>query len=277
MSATTPAVVEAAPTSLLAAVLVEVDELAELSPPRLAALAGCACPDRDEEAGRSFLVGVADAVAVLLGDELRALDADADADDILATVTAWREGDAPLEIADGAPSVYTFTMWKQFVELAAWQTDVSDFGDMGDDLSRAAGWALYMIARDLVDALVERVAEAVERVAESFEASLDVYDVASEVAGSDARIVDVSTVELDPEVHGVPDGVRVEFAGGVYVLAQNERDAEGGPYGYVGTVYGPSEDGTPDKVLKFIGDFAVETFGDELARLASDYAEVAEK
>lgn len=182
MSATTPAVVKAAHPPLLTAALAEVAEVGELSPPRLAALADCACPDRDEEAGRSFLVGVAGAVSDLLGDELRALDGDADADEILATVTAWREGDAPFEIADGAPSVYTFTTWRQFVELAAWQEDVSEFGDLGDDLSRAAGLALYVIARNLVDALADRVTEAVERVAESFEAGPGVYEVASEVA-----------------------------------------------------------------------------------------------
>lgn len=277
MSATGSPAVETATKSLLSAALAEVDALPDLSTAALAALADCVCPDRDEKAGRSFLSGVAEAVADLLGDELRGLDDDAAADEILATVTAWREGDAPFEIADGAPSVYTFTMWKQFVELAAWQEDVSEFGDPGDDLSRAASLALYVIARNLVDALVDRVAEEVGLIAESFEPGPGVYEVASGVAGSDGRIVDVSTVELNSEVHGVPDGVRVEFAGGVYVLAQVELDAEGGSLGYVGTVYGPSGDGTPDEVLEFIGDPAVEMFGDELVRLASDYAEVAEK
>ena len=77
------------------------------------------------------------------------------------------------EVADAAPSVYTFTRWQEFTDLAAWQEDTTELGVTleraynlrgargggNDDLTGAAGVALYMIAERLARALVEAWAE----------------------------------------------------------------------------------------------------------------------
>lgn len=63
------------------------------------------------------------------------------------------------EVADSAPSVYTAARWAEFADLAAWQEDTTGYGATGDDLTGAAGIALYMIAERLAAALVERWGE----------------------------------------------------------------------------------------------------------------------
>jgi hypothetical protein len=63
-------------------------------------------------------------------------------------------GDTAHEIADSAPDVYTSARWAEFVDLAAWNEDVSELmPEAGNDLTGAAGVALYMIAERLVYAL----------------------------------------------------------------------------------------------------------------------------
>lgn len=136
----------------------------------LANLAGCGSPDRSDRIGcappadlstvqpspgAKFLRSVADDTAVRIAyhfadDDPRQYDP-ADLADMLAEELA--------EVADAAPSVYTFTRWQEFTDLAAWQEDAAELGASTDDLTGAAGVALYMIAERLTLALVESWAE----------------------------------------------------------------------------------------------------------------------
>jgi hypothetical protein len=61
------------------------------------------------------------------------------------------------EIADGAPSVYTWRKWQEFTGLGAWSEDVSEYGPV-EDLDTGATLAVYIIARRLVSAIAEEIA-----------------------------------------------------------------------------------------------------------------------
>lgn len=107
------------------------------NPYALANLADVTTPDSPESAGSRFLLGVADDVA-----EAIAYGRDSD--------------DARHEIADGAVPVYTADVWQTFVDLAAWQEDISELADMSDpDMTRYAMVALYSVADRLTGVLFE--------------------------------------------------------------------------------------------------------------------------
>ena len=108
--------------------------------------ADCASPDSLESEGAEFLARVRDGAVELLK---RADDWHPD--------TINDDGSVH-EIADGAPSVYTHTLWKQFVDLAAY-TEEPESGEWPDDLNQVAGVALYQIAERLVWAIINDVHE----------------------------------------------------------------------------------------------------------------------
>lgn len=65
-------------------------------------------------------------------------------------------GDVVHELADADVPVYTHEMWKTFVDLTAYNEDISGYGGyFGDDLNKAAGVALFMIAERLLNALLD--------------------------------------------------------------------------------------------------------------------------
>ena len=133
----------------------------------LANLAGCGSPDRpdgigvsppadlstvDPSPGAKFLRSVADDLAERIAYVFADLDP--------AGCDLTRELDEEVQgVADAAPSVYTFTRWQEFTDLAAWQEDATELGASADDLTAAAGIALYAIAERLALALVESWAE----------------------------------------------------------------------------------------------------------------------
>ena len=135
----------------------------------LANLAGCGSPDRPDGIGVSppadlstvapspgakFLRSVADDLAERIAYHFADLDLDPAGCDLA------RELDEGLhEVADAAPSVYTGARWAEFADLAAWDEDAAELGASADDLTGAAGVALYMIAERLARALVEAWAE----------------------------------------------------------------------------------------------------------------------
>jgi hypothetical protein len=120
----------------------DLDALKELTVWQLARMADTADPDALDSAGAKFLVHVRDAYVEHV--EYKGEDFDP-SEDI---------GDTAHEIADGAPDVYTSTRWAEFVDLAAYQEDVSELmPEAGDDLTGAAGVALYIIAERLIYAL----------------------------------------------------------------------------------------------------------------------------
>jgi len=133
----------------------------------LANLAGCGSPDRpdgigvsppadlstvDPSPGALFLRSVADDTAERIAYHF------ADLDPAGCDLARELEGEVQ-EVADAAPSVYTFTRWQEFTDLAAWQEDATELGASADDLTGAAGVALYVIAERLALALVDAWAE----------------------------------------------------------------------------------------------------------------------
>lgn len=141
---------------------------------QLARLAECADPDRhdgqgltptpdpatvDPSPGATFLRHVEDGARELY-DRLR-VDYSGDGYDWPDHVERWADYSGGVhEIADGAPDVYTYTRWREFVDLGAWEEDPSELmGGEGSDLTGAAGVALYMIAERLAWALLREWAE----------------------------------------------------------------------------------------------------------------------
>ena len=115
-------------------------EIADMTAYHLADMADCAGPDRPDSAGADFLTGVRDAVLDTFG----------------------ADEDRVHEIADGAPSVYTHEMWTQFLDLAAYREDPSEFGYGAEDMSKAAAVCLYIIAERLAQTLWDMLREATE-------------------------------------------------------------------------------------------------------------------
>ena len=108
---------------------------------RLAQMADVAGPDSSDSPGAKFLLSVQDAV-----NEAREYDTE-----------CTDRSDTIHEIADNAPDVYTHERWMQFVDLCAYNEDISELGGDIGDLTGAAGIALYMIAERLATALFEEV------------------------------------------------------------------------------------------------------------------------
>lgn len=111
-----------------------IDEIRDTTPNQLARMADCDAPDSQLSPGAIFLSNVRDAFLERYDD-------------------GSYDDDTACEIADDAPSIYTYTLWKQFTDLAAWQEDISDLSDPSGDMNRNASIALYMIAERLVRAL----------------------------------------------------------------------------------------------------------------------------
>lgn len=115
-----------------------------LSAYELASRADVVAPDSLTSPGAVYLESVRDALADALEYEQRFYGT--------APADAIRDG-AATDAADGAALVYTDDIWRTFVDLAAWQVDTSDHGHR-EDVTEAASLALYVLAHQLVSALV---------------------------------------------------------------------------------------------------------------------------
>jgi hypothetical protein len=124
-----------------------------LSANELSKLADCMSPDTGNSSGALMLYYVRDASveSVEYGD--------------LHLDGYERGNERPFrEIAAGAPDVYSYPKWQEFVDLGAWQEeiarDVSDdfvefaLGGLAEGMDRDGTQALFMIADRLVRALV---------------------------------------------------------------------------------------------------------------------------
>ncbi len=76
------------------------------------------------------------------------------------------------EMADALVPVYTWERWRVFTDLAAWQTDIDEYGAEGQDMTELAGIALYEVARTLLSALIEEDEEEDERTRQDDDESL---------------------------------------------------------------------------------------------------------
>jgi hypothetical protein len=108
-------------------------------------MADCGDPDSRESAGMEFLTSVRDAVVEGIEDGTFVSDGDGSSDN---------DNGAVHQIADNAPDVYTHTRWKEFVDLAAYLEEPEISDAWPEDLTEAAGVALYQIAERLVYAIL---------------------------------------------------------------------------------------------------------------------------
>src|SRR4051812_11998356 len=115
--------------------------------------ADCASPDSPTSAGAHFLTNVRDNVV----ERVEGFDAD-DLEALRSEVGTVQ--DVVSEIADEAPNVYTYTLWCQFVDLAAYNEDPTELGADGSDMEQSARVCLYMIAERLAQALFTEIHEA---------------------------------------------------------------------------------------------------------------------
>ncbi len=104
----------------------------------LAAIAGVYVPDSEESPGARFLLRVQDSANEAREDR--------------AEYPIEYE-DVPHAIAFHAPAIGTHQLWQEFVDLAAYREDVSEFGPV-EDLTAAARVALYLIANRLAERLL---------------------------------------------------------------------------------------------------------------------------
>lgn len=102
---------------------------------QLARLAECSEPISEDSPGGAFLRYVEQGVR--------------DAEE-----RGWTD-ESSHEIADGAPDTNTWARWQEFVDLGAWEEDVNDLVGGSEDMTTLAGFALYMIAARLANALHE--------------------------------------------------------------------------------------------------------------------------
>lgn len=119
-------------------------------------LADCGDPDSLESAGMAFLTSVRD--AVVEGIEDGTFDPDSDErDDYSGEIHT---------IADNAPDIYTHRRWQEFVDLAAYQEEPEIDGTWPEDLTQAAGVALFQIAERLAYAILREWREGLAEVSE---------------------------------------------------------------------------------------------------------------
>ena len=128
------------------------DEVTAMNSHQLGALIGVS-PENDE--AEAFLLDIRDSVIEATTEY--------DPEDWDREMVEDYAGRAT-EIADGAPNVYTWRKWQQFIGVAGWQEDISGYG-MPDDadgyhglMDAGASVALFAMARRLVSALAEEVA-----------------------------------------------------------------------------------------------------------------------
>jgi hypothetical protein len=126
-------------------------ETTERTAHELAGMADTASPDTPTSAGAEYLRRV-ESGAIEHWDEL---DEDQRGDEDYRS-------DEVHELADGLVPIYTHAIWSTFVDLAAYQEDVTDYCGPEDEMERRAMIALYMIAERLVRAVWDEMAEADE-------------------------------------------------------------------------------------------------------------------
>ena len=127
------------------------DELNALSAYALARLADCNDPDTLESDGAEFLKSIRD-------DVVETFENDNWSADTYATI--WG-------IADSNVPIMTHDIAKAFIDLCAYNEDVSDYvTDGGTDLVRNMQVALYVIGERLAGALLEEYRHTLEELEE---------------------------------------------------------------------------------------------------------------
>ena len=110
----------------------------------------------DNEAATKFYAKVRDAVL----EHVEHVDAEDWERELVDDYSGCRT-----EIADGAPSVYTYDMWETFIGCRAWEWDseaCSDFAGETTSMTDQASLRLYLIADALVVSLARDIAETID-------------------------------------------------------------------------------------------------------------------
>lgn len=249
------------------------------SVPHLASLADCHTPPRGSDGARllSHVAGeTGDELATILDD----LGPDAFAASIVAAVQRFRDreddDERAREIAEGAPDVVTAVRWAEFVDLYAWQEDVSEWDGAGAELTDLAALALREIARRLVDALAGEVVELAQEHAADNVSAPSVREIAAEFV-DDERVAEIDHPADEPET------VVLTLAGGAEITLCDVLDYvdyfTGNVIGYEFAVVAPpapGDDAHAAEVLEtggdgYEGDPALYSLRYELARLIGDW------
>ena len=248
------------------------------SVPHFASLADCHTPPHGSDGAR-LLAHVAGETGVEIAWILDDLGPDAFAESIVAAVQSFRDGDDDTraeQIAEGAPDVVTAIRWAEFIDLHAWQEDISEWDGVGHDLSTLAALALAEIARRLVDALAGEVIEIAQEHAADNVSAPSVREIAAEFV-DDERVAEIDHPADEPET------VVLTLAGGAEItlcddLATNDESATlvvGYTYAVVAPP-APGDDAHAAEVLEtggdgYEGDPALYSLRSELARLIDDW------
>lgn len=113
---------------------------------QLSRMAGCYDPDSLVSPGAEFLLRIE-------ADTVVAIEEAEPSDD---------NSDIAHQVADTAVPIGTFDKWRTFVDLGAWEQDVSDYINWqsddpnGTDMTTQATVALYVIGNQLASALIEQ-------------------------------------------------------------------------------------------------------------------------
>ncbi|UFD98006.1 hypothetical protein PQC18_gp68 [Streptomyces phage Pablito] len=132
-----------------------IEKIEQHSVYELATIADCGKPDSKVSLGSDFLASVRDDVLDKVNDYW-----DGKPSTLEDVILAQRERIQD-EVSDSAPSVYTHTMWTEYVDLCAYQEDLSEFGTPTDDtMEGRARLALSAIGFRLASALLDEIEEA---------------------------------------------------------------------------------------------------------------------
>ena len=247
------------------------------SVPHFASLAECHTPPRGSDGAR-LLAHVAGETGVEIAWILDDLGPDAPAAQIVAAGQRFRDGDDDTraeQIAEGAPDVVTAIRWAEFIDLHAWQEDISEWDGVGHDLTDLAALALAEIARRLVDALAGEVVEIAQDHAADNVSAPSVRELAAELV-DDERVAEIDHPADESET------VVLTLAGGAEITLCDERAARLPDDLVVGYTYAvvappaPGDDAHAAEVLEtggdgYEGDPALYSLRSELARLIGDW------
>lgn len=151
-------------STVMSAIRAVIDRQRDRNAYQLASDADCGTPDALDSAGARVLTYVRDGVIEMIeyhADEWAVLEPG----EVIDALDSIDDDGSVHEIADGAPNIYTHRLWSEFVDLQAYNEDISGHGDIDcDDLSRVAGVAVYVIARRLADDLVSEYRAELEEI-----------------------------------------------------------------------------------------------------------------
>lgn len=154
---------------------------------QLALLADCMTPDSPESPGARFLTGVADTFYDAL-------------DDLLSSDTP----DEDLYELDAEPSVYTYEMWQQFVDIAT-----QEESEMEGTMEQMASFCLVKIGERLLQALWTEAQDEMNKCQDCEQPLRDGEHIVCDECDRDRRESELASLEAnvradEAEVAGDP-------------------------------------------------------------------------